>query len=401
MWWCPTLNGLRWFWQVVLAINATGLARPCASSDWWAGVGRTCPWGVGGGGPVGGATVGGAGRLDAVLGVWALTRTARVAGRRVIAIDGKTVRGARGGGFAGSHLVAALAHGSGAVLGQVAVSEKSNEIPTARELLELLDLDGVVVTMDALHTQHDTAALVTRAGGRLCPDREGESEVVVRTAQGAPLDFDTRRHRDGPRTWTPRHSHDQGRDVPAWVEFAGAGQVAQLRRTVTARARPSQTAGQRAASAPVPGQAAGRPRSGPGRAVPAPCARPPLRWGERVWGRSRAAWRARRGALAAVGRVCRAGRGRRGRVAQVAGRDSQPRVVSGVVLVTRHVLWRREALRLCAASAWGRPRPSEDGAVGQRVRGTAGSGVPRRHCAAAVVLLAHRAPPLPGPPLLL
>ncbi|MFI1563341.1 ISAs1 family transposase, partial [Streptomyces sp. NPDC020490] len=89
-------------------------------------------------------------RLDAVLGVWALTRTARVAGRRVIAIDGKTVRGARGGGSTAPHLVAALAHGSGAVLGQVAVSEKSNEIPAARELLQLLGLDGVVVTMDAL-----------------------------------------------------------------------------------------------------------------------------------------------------------------------------------------------------------------------------------------------------------
>jgi hypothetical protein len=42
----------------------------------------------------------------------------------VIAVDGKTVRGARGGGSPAPHLVAALAHGSGAVLGQVAVSEK-------------------------------------------------------------------------------------------------------------------------------------------------------------------------------------------------------------------------------------------------------------------------------------
>jgi len=61
-------------------------------------------------------------RLDAVLGVWALTRAARVAGRRVIVTDGKTVRGARGGGSAAPHLVAALAHKSGAVLGQVAVN---------------------------------------------------------------------------------------------------------------------------------------------------------------------------------------------------------------------------------------------------------------------------------------
>ncbi|WP_239096864.1 ISAs1 family transposase [Streptomyces sp. SID11385] len=90
-------------------------------------------------------------RLDVVLGASALARTVLVVGRRVIVIDGKTVRGARGGGSPAPHLLAALAHGSRAVLGQVAVSEKSNEIPAARELLRLLDLEGTVVTMDALH----------------------------------------------------------------------------------------------------------------------------------------------------------------------------------------------------------------------------------------------------------
>ncbi len=103
-------------------------------------------------------------RLDVLLGAWAATRCALVAGRRVIAVDGKSVRGARGGDASAPHLVAALAHGSGAVLGQVSVSEKSNEIPAARALLETLDLDGAVITMDALHTQHATATLVTEAG---------------------------------------------------------------------------------------------------------------------------------------------------------------------------------------------------------------------------------------------
>lgn len=103
-------------------------------------------------------------RLDALLGTWVATRAVLVAGRRVIAIDGKTVRGARDGDASAPHLVAALAHGSGTVLGQVAVREKSNEIPAARHLLEILDLHGAVVTMDALHTQHATAAYVTESG---------------------------------------------------------------------------------------------------------------------------------------------------------------------------------------------------------------------------------------------
>jgi hypothetical protein len=58
--------------------------------------------------------------LDRVLGAWLHTRAARAGGRLVIAIDGKTVRGAKNKDGKAPHLVAALAHGIGAVLGQVA-----------------------------------------------------------------------------------------------------------------------------------------------------------------------------------------------------------------------------------------------------------------------------------------
>ena len=61
--------------------------------------------------------------LDRVLGAWLWTRAVQAGGRLVIAIDGKTVRGARNKTGKAPHLVAALAHGIGAVLGQVAVDE--------------------------------------------------------------------------------------------------------------------------------------------------------------------------------------------------------------------------------------------------------------------------------------
>ncbi|MEU0266634.1 ISAs1 family transposase [Nocardioides sp. NPDC006303] len=87
-------------------------------------------------------------KLDQVLGAWLWTRSVQVKGRLVIAIDGKTLRGAKD-----------QAHGIGAVLGQVAVTAKSNEIPAVRRLLAAFtDLAGAVVTIDALHTQTDTAA---------------------------------------------------------------------------------------------------------------------------------------------------------------------------------------------------------------------------------------------------
>jgi hypothetical protein len=65
-------------------------------------------------------------------------------GRLVIAVDGKTVRGAKGKEGKAPHLVAALAHGIGAVLGQATVDEKSNETPA-------------VITIDAMQRQHADA----------------------------------------------------------------------------------------------------------------------------------------------------------------------------------------------------------------------------------------------------
>lgn len=82
----------------------------------------------------------------------------------MIALDGKTVRGActRPDGKA-PHLIAALDHDAGVVLGQVAIDTKGNEIPAARTLLKWLGLNGAVLTLDAMHTRTDTARVITRA----------------------------------------------------------------------------------------------------------------------------------------------------------------------------------------------------------------------------------------------
>jgi hypothetical protein len=98
--------------------------------------------------------------LDRALGAWLRTRAVQAGGRLVNAIDGKTVRGAKNKNGKAPHLVAALAHGIGAVLGQVAVDEKSNEIPAVRELLKAFtDLAGAVLTIDALCRRRRTAGL--------------------------------------------------------------------------------------------------------------------------------------------------------------------------------------------------------------------------------------------------
>lgn len=86
---------------------------------------------------------------------------------RLIAIDGKTLRGSydRGDGKAAIHMVSAWAAENKLSLGQVVVDEKSNEITAIPELLRVLELSGAVVTIDAMGCQKEIADLIREGGG--------------------------------------------------------------------------------------------------------------------------------------------------------------------------------------------------------------------------------------------
>ena len=105
--------------------------------------------------------------LDDAAGTWAQQRTAPAPGaRRIVAVDGKTLRGSGVAGGPGRHLLAALDHAHGVVLGQVDVEAKTNEIPMFATLLDRIDLAGAVITADAMHAQRAHAEyLVTQRGG--------------------------------------------------------------------------------------------------------------------------------------------------------------------------------------------------------------------------------------------
>jgi len=121
------------------------------------------------------------------------------------ALDGKTLRGTRASGERqGMHLLAVYVPGSGLTLRQLEVGEKTNEIPIAQQALKSLDLQGKIVTGDALHTQRETSELIVEAGGdylwlakdnqeRLKQDIEQlfEPEVYVKGFSPAPSDFRT------------------------------------------------------------------------------------------------------------------------------------------------------------------------------------------------------------------
>ena len=77
---------------------------------------------------------------------------------QVIAIDGKTLRGAKSGGKKSPvHMVSAWANQNNLVLGQVRVNDKSNEITAIPELLETLLIEGNIITIDAMGTQTNIA----------------------------------------------------------------------------------------------------------------------------------------------------------------------------------------------------------------------------------------------------
>jgi predicted transposase YbfD/YdcC len=174
--------------------------------------------------------------LDRLIGACLWTRTRTVAGRRIIALDGKTVRGARTATTPAPHLVAAFDHATGTIVGQLATAVKSNEIPTVRTLLAAFDLSadgGVVVTVDAMHTQTDTATLITAGGGDYVFAVKANQPTLYTACKNLPW-------RDVPAHTSVQTGH--GRRIrrtikvlaaPAWITFAAATQVAQIRRTST------------------------------------------------------------------------------------------------------------------------------------------------------------------------
>ena len=176
--------------------------------------------------------------LDRVLGAWLHTRAVQAGGRLVIAVDGKTVRGAKDVAGKAPHLVAALAHGIGAVLGQVAVDAKSNEIPAVRDLLKAFaSLAGAVITIDAMHTQSDTAQVILGRGADYVMTVKGNMPTLYRQLKKLPWATIP-----AVSSVTTGHGRRACRTIktvlaPAWIEFHGAAQVAQLRRTVTTKGK--------------------------------------------------------------------------------------------------------------------------------------------------------------------
>jgi predicted transposase YbfD/YdcC len=99
--------------------------------------------------------------------------------KEVVALDGKTGRrsGRRKGGQAPIHMVSAFAARQRLVLGQVKVADKSNEIVAIPKLLDMLAIEGAIVTIDAMGCQRDIAQKVL--------DKKADYVLALKGNQGS------------------------------------------------------------------------------------------------------------------------------------------------------------------------------------------------------------------------
>ena len=194
--------------------------------------------------------------LATVLAGWLNARTGRLDPaprryRRVIAVDGKTLRGARLDDGRQVHLLSALDTATGIVLAQVTVDTKSNEITSFAPLLDAVEqvlgtLAGVLFIADALHTQTGHADEVTARRAHLLVQVKGNQPTLFKQLKRLPW----AQIPVGDRTRDRGHGRRETRTVkavtvatPGGIAFPHAQQAVRITRTrIVARKTSRETA---------------------------------------------------------------------------------------------------------------------------------------------------------------
>lgn len=101
-------------------------------------------------------------------------------GQPILAVDGKTARRShdRNSGLGALHSVSVWASEYGLSLGQVACAERSNEITAIPELLRLVDINGAIITIDAMGTQKAIAEQIVEGGADYVLALKGNQETL-------------------------------------------------------------------------------------------------------------------------------------------------------------------------------------------------------------------------------
>jgi predicted transposase YbfD/YdcC len=182
--------------------------------------------------------------VEAVLGRW-IQATLQAAADEPLALDGKTLRGAKTSEQPAPHLLSFCTHSSQETLFQVRVSEKTNEIPVAKAVLPTLPVAGRVVTSDALHTHADFMQLTHQQQGKSVYTVKGNQPTLYANLATYFADPDAVCHQA--ETWDRHRGRVEHRLIRVSTEMNAylaadwplVAQGAQLTRTVTCKGRTS------------------------------------------------------------------------------------------------------------------------------------------------------------------
>lgn len=153
---------------------------------------------------------------------------------KTVAIDGKTICGSGNGKHKAYHVVSAWVAENQITLGQLTTEEKSNEITAIPELLDLLDISGSTVTIDAMGCQKQIAAQIREKGADYVLGLKGNQASL---SEDIKLYFDTETPASVSKTLEKDHGRVEQREYyletdiswlsqrPEWTDLSAIGMV--------------------------------------------------------------------------------------------------------------------------------------------------------------------------------
>lgn len=149
--------------------------------------------------------------------------------RKTIAVDGKSMRASQAAGANVPHILSAVVHETGVIVGQQEVGTKTNEIPEAIALLRKLELRKSVVTADAMHTQTATAEYIIKNGGDyVLPVKDNQFLLALNIERLHQASFSPCASNSRKRTRTNRHTKNTSSQGPSqdcfpWSQASDGG----------------------------------------------------------------------------------------------------------------------------------------------------------------------------------
>jgi predicted transposase YbfD/YdcC len=136
----------------------------------------------------------------------------RSTGGRLVNIDGKTIRGSKNSKHKAYHVVSAWVGENAMSLAELAVEEKSNEITAVPKLLDLLDIEGDIVTSDAMGCQREIVKkIIAKKADYVIGLKGNQSTMHAEAAEYFEWLESERPHGENYEKWTSPVEKDHGR----------------------------------------------------------------------------------------------------------------------------------------------------------------------------------------------